>query len=85
MDLVAEPRFATVKWPVPSFWRRLRLDAEFDPGDLLLVTRTGELVLVRRAGERFTDVQRGLGSIPCALRANDEVFYVGRAVERVAA
>jgi hypothetical protein len=71
-------RFDGVRYGVPSFWTRLALSEPWSPGDLLMVTRTGELMRVVGQGAR-TRVERGIGSTPQALRDRDEVYYVGRA------
>lgn len=76
-DFFYPARFGIVAEAVPSFWRRWRLDMDLQMGDLLRVSRTGELVEVEHASEGFVDVRRGVASIACPIEAGDEVLYVG--------
>lgn len=78
MNLTLEPRFTNIQHGVPSFWRRLRVtEGAYQPDDLLMISRTGELVKVQRATGQLLDVERGIGSIPCPIENGDEAFYVG--------
>lgn len=78
----APSRFYRSRFSIPSFWRRVQLQSEYEapipePGDILMVVRTGEIVKVQRSGERLTYVERGLGTIPVAIRSGDELVRVG--------
>lgn len=72
------PRFDEVRWSVPSFWRRVAVECpwRFQRDDLVLVTRTGEMMRVARVHRRL-DMVRGIDSTACPLRKGDEVLVVG--------
>lgn len=61
---------------------RLEIDPVIDvePGDVLMVTRTGERLGVRVVGDEQLEVRRGcLGTRPVALRYGDELVLLERA------